>query len=207
MARPTDPMRDHHKALEEQLHGFFNFIETLDKFGAEEKEKLKEFAAFLKNDILPHAEGEEKHLYKKVGELMGNPLFTKTMEIDHQHITRFISDLETETNNIFKEAADVTIKKLKQTAGKLQGIMELHFQKENDVYLPILDEKLSAEQVYLEVIKPMHGHGGGHGGGHGHEGHGHGHGHGGHGHEGHGHGHGHEGHGHEGHGHKGHSCG
>ena len=42
MARPTDPMRDHHKALEEQLHGFFNFIETLDKFGAEEKEKLKE---------------------------------------------------------------------------------------------------------------------------------------------------------------------
>ncbi len=208
MTRPTDPIRDHHKALEEQLHGFFHCIENLEKFSSEEKEKLKEFTAFLKNDVLPHAEGEEKHLYKKVGELMGNPLFTKTMEIDHQHIKQFISELETEINNVYKEAADVTIKKLQQTAGKLRGIMELHFQKENDVYLPILDEKLSAEQVYLEVIKPMHGHGGGHGHeGHGHEGHGHeGHGH--KGHEGHGHeGHGHGGHGHEGHGHKGHSCG
>ncbi|OHB88428.1 MAG: hypothetical protein A3C38_02025 [Planctomycetes bacterium RIFCSPHIGHO2_02_FULL_50_42] len=195
MARPTDPIRDHHKALEEQVHGFFNNIENLQKFSAEEKQQLQDLIKFLKEELLPHAEGEEKYLYKKVGQLMNNPLFTKTMELDHQHIKRYISELEAEIKDVYKEAADVTIKKIQKAANKLQGLMMPHFQKENDVYLPILDEKLSAEQVYLEIIRPMHGKGG-HGGpaqahGHGHEGHGHGH-------EGHGHGHGH---GHEGHGH------
>ncbi|MFQ5863307.1 MAG: hemerythrin domain-containing protein [Candidatus Brocadiales bacterium] len=198
MARPTEDIREHHKMLEEKLHGFFHDIESLQKFSARERGQLDDLMNFLKEELLPHAEGEEKHLYGKVAELMNNPLFTKTMEMDHQFIKQYITELETEINNVYKESADVTIKKIQKTASKLQGIMEPHFQKENDVYLPILDEKLSKERVEKEVIEPMHAYGGsheghGHGGhGHGHEGHGHGHGHGhSHSHEGHGHGHGH----------------
>ncbi len=195
MTRPTDPIRDHHKMLHKQIHDLFQYVEGLKKFSAQERGRLNDLITFLKEEVLPHAEGEEKYLYKKVGELMNNPLFTKTMELDHQHIKRYISELETEINNVYKEAADGTIAKIQTAASKLRGLMEPHFQKEDDVYLPLLDEKLSAEQVYLEVIKPMHSHGGGHGHGQEHAGHGHGH-----SHEGHGHGH-------EGHGHKGHTCG
>ncbi|MCB7129078.1 MAG: hemerythrin domain-containing protein [Candidatus Brocadiales bacterium] len=201
MTRPTEPIRDHHKMLHKQIDTLFENVEKLQKFSAQERGKLDDLMNFLKNDLLPHAEGEERHLYKKVGELMKNPLFTKTMELDHQHIKQYISELETEINNVYKDSADATVRRVQTAATKLRGIIEPHFQKEDDVYLPILDEKLSAEQVYLDVIKPMHGHGGGHG--HGHD-HGHaGHGHEGHGHEGHGHEHGHS-HGHE---HKGHTCG
>ncbi|MEE9201380.1 MAG: hemerythrin domain-containing protein [Candidatus Brocadiales bacterium] len=215
MTRPTDPIRDHHKMLRKQIDDLFQYVDGIKKFSAQERGRLDDLINFLKNDVLPHAEGEEKHLYKKVGELMNNPLFTKTMELDHQHIKQYISELETEINNVYKDSADSTVRRIQTAASKLRGIMEPHFQKEDDVYLPILDEKLSAEQVYLEVIKPMHSHGGGHGQGHGHGhehgGHGHGHGHEkSHGHEGHGHekshDHGHA-HGHEGHEHKGHTCG
>ncbi len=79
--------------------------------------------------------------------------------------------LETFIKKGNKDWADVTIKKIQTTASKLQGIIDPHFQKENEVYLPILDEKLSKEQVEKEVIEPMHAYSGSH------EGHGHGHGH------------------------------
>ncbi len=171
MARPTEDIREHHKMLEERLHGFWHNIESLQKFSDQERGLLDDLMTFLKEELLPHAEGEEKHLYGKVAELMRNPLFTKTMEMDHQFIKQYITELETVIKNLHKESADVTIKRIQMTASKLQGIIDPHFQKENDVYLPILDEKLSKEQVEKEVIEPMHAYGGSH------EGHGHGHGH------------------------------
>jgi hemerythrin-like domain-containing protein len=171
MARPTEGIREHHKMLEERLHGFWHNIESLQKFSDQERELLDDLMTFLKEELLPHAEGEEKHLYGKVAELMRNPLFTKTMEMDHQFIKQYITELETVIKNVHKESADVTIKRIQTTASKLQGIVDPHFQKENEVYLPILDEKLSKEQVQKEVIEPMHAYSGRH------EGHGHGHGH------------------------------
>ena len=117
---------------------------------------------FLKEEFLPHAEGEKKHLYGKVAELMKNSLFTKTMEMDHQFIKQDRIELETVIKNVHKESADVTIKRIQATASKLQGAIDPHFQKKNDVYLPILDEKLSKEQV-----EPMHAYGDSHKG-HGH---------------------------------------
>ncbi len=171
MARPTEDIREHHKMLEERLHGFWHNIESLQKFRDQDRGLLDELMTFLKEELLPHAEGEEKHLYGKVAELMRNPLFTKTMEMDHQFIKQYITELETVIKNVHKESADVTIKRIQMTASKLQGIIDSHFQKENEVYLPILDEKLSKEQVEKEVIEPMHAYSGSH------EGHGHGHGH------------------------------
>ncbi len=171
MARPTEDIREHHKMLEERLHGFWHNIESLQKFSDQERGLLDDLMTFLKEELLPHAEGEEKHLYGKVAELMRNPLFTKTMEMDHQFIKQYITELETVIKNVHKESADVTIKRIQTTASKLQGIIDPHFQKENEVYLPILDEKLSKEQVEKEVIEPMHAYSGSH------EGHGHGHGH------------------------------
>ncbi len=169
MARPTEDIREHHKMLEERLHGFWHNIESLQKFSDQERGLLDDLMTFLKEELLPHAEGEEKHLYGKVAELMRNPLFTKTMEMDHQFIKQYITELETVIKNVHKESADVTIKRIQTTASKLQGIVDPHFQKENEVYLPILDEKLSKEQVEKEVIEPMHAYSVGH------EGHGHGH--------------------------------
>ncbi len=168
MARPTEDIREHHKMLEERLHGFWHNIESLQKFGDQERGLLDELMTFLKEELLPHAEGEEKHLYGKVAELMRNPLFTKTMEMDHQFIKQYITELETVINNVHKESADVTIKRIQTTTSKLQGIVDPHFQKENEVYLPILDEKLSKEQVEKEVIEPMHAYSGSHEG-HGHD--------------------------------------
>ncbi len=168
MARPTEGIRAHHKMLEERLHGFWHNIESLQKFRDQERGLLDDLMTFLKEELLPHAEGEEKHLYGKVAELMRNPLFTKTMEMDHQFIKQYITELETVIENVHKESADVTIKRIQTTASKLQGIVDPHFQKENEVYLPILDEKLSKEQVEKEVIEPMHAYSGSHEG-HGHD--------------------------------------
>jgi|GEM_PF-895827 len=186
MARPTEEIREHHKHLEQRLEGYWKAVEALDRFSAQERMQLQDFMEFLKLELLPHAEAEEKHLYRKVGEVMKNPMFTRTMEVDHEAIKAYIHELEGEIAQAYKESAQQQVKKIQKVANKLEGILAVHFRKEEEVYLPILDGKLSAEEIEKDVITPMHaastgsaGHGHGHAHGHGHEhGHGHGHGHG-----------------------------
>ncbi|MFN3467600.1 MAG: hemerythrin domain-containing protein [Candidatus Brocadiales bacterium] len=185
MERPTEEIREHHRHLEQRLEGFWKAVKGLDKFSAHERMQLQDFMEFLKLELLPHAEAEEKYLYRKVGEIMKNPMFTKTMEVDHEAIKAYIHELEEEIALAYKESAQKQIRKIQKAANKLEGILAVHFRKEEEVYLPILDSKLSAEEVQREVITPMHatpaghGHGHGHSHGHGHEcGHGHEHGHG-----------------------------
>jgi iron-sulfur cluster repair protein YtfE (RIC family) len=198
MVRPTEEIREHHKHLEQRLGTFWKAVEGLEKFTPREKVQLQDLMDFLKMELLPHAEAEEKYLYRKVAEVMKNPMFTKTMEVDHEVIKAYIHELEDEIDRAYKESSPKQLNKVQKVSNKLEGLLTCHFRKEEEVYLPILDEKLSAEVIEREVIAPMHAAPAGHGHSHGHE-HGHGHGH---GHE-HGHGHGHE-HGHEhehGHGH------
>lgn len=195
MARPTEEIREHHKHLEHKLAGFWKAVEGLDRLSAQERVQLQDLMEFLKMELLPHAEAEEKYLYNKVGEVMKNPMFTKTMEVDHEVIRAYIHELEEEIAQAYKESAQKQVKRVQKAANKLEGLLTVHFRKEEEVYLPILDEKLSKEEVEKEVVAPMHaasvgygGHGHSHGHEHGHEhGHGHGHGHA----NGHGHSHGH----------------
>ncbi len=196
MAKPTQEIREHHKHLEQKLEGYWKAVEGLDKFSAHERMQLQDLMEFCKLELLPHAEAEEKYLYRKVGEAMKNSLFTRTMEVDHEVIKAYIHELEEEIAQAYKDSSPGQIKKIQKAANKLEGLMAVHFRKEEEVYLPILDEKLSADVIEREIIQPMHaasaGHAHGHEHGHAH-GHGHGHGHS-HGHEhshGHGHGHGH----------------
>ncbi|MEK7241508.1 MAG: hemerythrin domain-containing protein, partial [Planctomycetota bacterium] len=68
MARPTEEIREHHKHLEQRLEGYWKAVEALDRFSAQERMQLQDFMEFLKLELLPHAEAEEKYLYRKVGE-------------------------------------------------------------------------------------------------------------------------------------------
>lgn len=205
MARPTEEIRNHHKMLEKKLECYWKIVEDMEKLGDQEKGQLEELMHCLTGELVPHAEAEEKYLYKKVSQVMKNPQFTKTMEVDHEVIKRYINELERTIASVYKEPVSKQIKKIQKAAYKLEGLLTPHFLKEERVYLPILDEKLSEEEVMREVIEPMHAHAPGHG--HGHE-HGHSHAH----EEAHEHGHGHEepgqGHGHKKeHGHEhGHGC-
>ena len=115
--------------------------------------------AFLNGDLLPHAHGEERHLYPLVDELVrkhGKP--TATMTVDHEFIAGYVARIEQTTRAL----ADATngnrshlLRLLQDLALRLDAIMELHLAKEERIYLPLIEEHVD-EARQRSVLEAIH---------------------------------------------------
>ena len=106
---------------------------------------------FLRGTLLPHAEWEEQVLYTAVGELLGDARATAAMTRDHVAIGRMIESLgETDTADIAR---------LQELLYGLHALITVHFEKEEEVYLPLLDARPDvAERVIRQMGAEHHGH-------------------------------------------------
>jgi iron-sulfur cluster repair protein YtfE (RIC family) len=118
------------------------------------------FVAFLRRDLLPHATGEELHLYPLVETLLrnhGSP--TATMAIDHEFIAGYISKIEQTTRDLAAgtsgERRRNLIRRLQELALRLDAILELHLAKEERVYLPLIEEYID-EARQRNVLEAIH---------------------------------------------------
>jgi hemerythrin-like domain-containing protein len=103
---------------------------------------------FLVHHLIPHAEAEEAALYPVVASVMGAPEATKTMSRDHIEVRRLAGEL-----GALREAVHAGSLREAQQRGLraalygLYALVKLHFAKEEEVYLPILDARLSATEA------------------------------------------------------------
>ena len=119
--------------------------------------------AFLRTQLLPHAKVEEEVIYPCVAELLGGERATESMREDHRAIERRADELD----GIRKRHHEVPdspppLIDLRRVLYSLDAIISLHLEKEESVYLPLLDEKLSeaeglgliekAERVAAEIF-------------------------------------------------------
>ena len=106
---------------------------------------------FLRGTLLPHAEWEEQVLYTAVGELLGDARATAAMTRDHVAIGRMIEALgETDTSDIAR---------LQELLYGLHALITVHFEKEEEIYLPLLDARPDvAERVIRHMGAGHHGH-------------------------------------------------
>ncbi|MGH7781398.1 MAG: DUF2249 domain-containing protein [Candidatus Binataceae bacterium] len=102
------------------------------------------FVAFLKNDLLPDARGEETHLYALVDTVLrthGRP--SATMIVDHEFIADYVTKIEltardlVSANSIDRPRMQ---QRLRDLAIRLDAIVELHMVKEERIYLPLIEE-------------------------------------------------------------------
>jgi iron-sulfur cluster repair protein YtfE (RIC family) len=143
----TKPLRDEHKEL-------FPFVERIrevaDVIGeaqiSEIQEGVEEVYDFLAYHLKPHAEAEEAALYPVVQKVFGSPDSTQTMSRDHVEIGRYIEELATLKEHL--NDAAFTLERAQSLRRVLYGVyalVKLHFAKEEEVYLPILDQRLTPE--------------------------------------------------------------
>ncbi len=147
MARPTQPLRDEHKGL--LLH-IEELRKTADMIGEASREaeqrELEASFSFLSRHLGPHAQAEERVLYPTVEKLMGASEATATMKMDHAEIIRLTQEL----GSLLKAEPDRDASRDKSLRRILYGLYTLvgvHFAKEEEVYLPLLDAKMSEEEV------------------------------------------------------------
>lgn len=149
MTTLTQPLRDEHQEL-------LPHVETLrfardavgGTFTQSGRTLVDEAYSFLAHHLLPHAHAEEVALYPAVQKVMGSPHGTATMSRDHVEVDRLTRELALVRMQIL--GVEITARQANELRRLLYGIyalVKLHFAKEEEVYLPLLDEKLTAKQA------------------------------------------------------------
>jgi len=152
----TQPLRDEHKELFPNVDRIRQVAESVGEAPvAEIRRGLEEVYNFLAHHLKPHAEAEEAALYPVVQKVLGSPDATKTMTRDHVEVGRYIEELAAIRNGLIGEAlTSAQSKSLQRVLYGLYGLLKVHFAKEEEVYLPILDQRLTPESA-REMFEAM----------------------------------------------------
>lgn len=131
--------REHHELAD----GIDALREAGDLIGEQPADVVIERAAralaFLRESLIPHARAEDEHLYPVVAGILGASEATRTMSRDHIEVARLTSHLERAL-----EASDLIA--VRRLLYGLYHVVRLHFAKEEELYLPLLEKGLPKEQ-------------------------------------------------------------
>jgi len=153
-------IRAHHRALADTLDNYTAEVEAgvTELDAAHLVELLDGLTGFLSGDLLPHAAGEEKTLYPALDPIIrehGSP--TATMLVDHEYIGNYARQIG-ETARALRSAGQKTRTDLARTLARqliqLQGLFDVHLAKEERVYLPLIEQAISAgdQQALLAAL-------------------------------------------------------
>lgn len=119
--------------------------------GRQLRERLDHVVAFLRDGILAHAAIEEATVYPAVDELLralGGA--TRTMALEHELIGARIAELERLAAAGSYDAA--TRAELRRSLTALEAVLRGHFEKEEQVYVPLLAHLTPAESEALAAM-------------------------------------------------------
>lgn len=149
MATVTQPLREEHKELFPQVESLRIAADSVRESAVESLDpRLEEAYEFLTHHLIPHAQAEDRALYPVVQKVMGAPEATVTMSRDHVEVGRLTEELR----NLRLQIAGGQINleqanNLRRVLYGLYALVKVHFAKEEEVYLPLLDARLSPEDA------------------------------------------------------------
>ena len=151
-ARVTEPFREEHAHLRPHVEAL---LEAADVIGSVSNEELRERVDgayhFLKGHLIPHAIAEDEVLYAKVDELLGGRGETRptdTMRRDHVEVANLTEALAALRSRLAEGSLEPTEEReLRAVLYGLYAVVGLHFAKEEEVYLPLLDRELSTDEA------------------------------------------------------------
>ena len=147
----TQPLRDEHKELIPHIDRILEVANSIPEASLEQiRDGVKEVYEFLAYHLIPHAQAEEAALYPTVQRAMGSPEATRTMSRDHVEVGQYVEELA----GLQSGLSSSNFKSLQRVLYGVYALVKVHFAKEEEVYLPILDERLSLEEA-REMFEAM----------------------------------------------------
>ena len=139
----------------EEHAGLFPHLDHLGSLASEAatvdeddlRTRLREALAVLRDGLLPHARDEEVSVYpaaEKVLRAVGGA--TRTMSIDHRFVGEMVAELGGLSDGLLSSANRERIRRLLYG---LQAILQVHFTKENEAYVPLLNRLSPFERHQL----------------------------------------------------------
>jgi hemerythrin-like domain-containing protein len=153
----TRPLREEHQELWPHIE---QIREVADLTGVAATEELRrgldEVSEFLSTHLLSHARAEEGALYPVVARLMGSSSATATMDRDHREVANLARQLELAISRMGEREADVEdMSLLRRVLYGLYALLQVHFAKEEEVYLSLLDANLTPEEA-TRMLEGIH---------------------------------------------------
>ncbi len=141
-----DEIREHHAGLRDR------FARRSEKALARGgREDLNALIALLEGELLEHARAERDHLYPTIDEVVQkHGRATATMDIDHEAIEKRVHDVTVAVERLRvasgrQERADAK-RLLREALLRLEALLGVHMEKEERVYLPLLEAHLGTEE-------------------------------------------------------------
>lgn len=147
--RLTEPLRDEHNELIPHIEKLRAVADSVGDVPIETlRHGVNEAYEFLTHHLIPHAEAEDHALYPVVAKVMGTPGATATMSRDHVEVGRLTEELGRLRSQIAGGAVgESQLKGLRRVLYGLYTLVGVHFAKEEEIYLPLLDAGLTPEEA------------------------------------------------------------
>lgn len=140
----TEPLRRHHDEFRPGLAHIAEVAERLPQLSDEgRRQELAEVLEFLRGRLRLHAEAEELWLYPRVALRLRHPRATAVMEFDHVLLREYVEALQS------ADVADTSV--LQRLLFGVHALLEAHFRKEEEVFLPLLEYE--DEAPVLETVE------------------------------------------------------
>lgn len=137
-SQPTAAFREEHRELLEHIDHIRSTARDVPGLSEDERASRRgRILDFLEHTLIPHAEAEEGFLYPEVDRILGDPRATGTMRYDHRAIRARIEAL--------RKAEPADTRALEELLYGLYALIVVHFAKEEEVYLPLLDAEPEEE--------------------------------------------------------------
>ncbi len=149
-----EALRHHHEELAGRMAGY---VEVLT--GGAPGADPDPFIRFLREELLPHAAGEDRYLYPAVEPLIkAHGSATATMQVDHRAIGGYVEALRQAAGRLHAargvERAEAT-REVTRLAWQLKALFDVHLQKEEQVYMPLFTRYTTPDEQQ-RIIRQMH---------------------------------------------------
>lgn len=145
----TEPLREEHRELLPKIEELQRVADAVGVLPVPAlRARVAEVRGFLTGHLIPHAMAEDAVLYPVVARVMGAPDATATMRHDHVEVAELVAELE----GVEPELNDSTLpmgteRALRRILYGLYTLVRVHFVEEEEIYLPLLDANLSADEA------------------------------------------------------------
>lgn len=154
MGQAMDPIREEHRHLLPHIESLRRGADLAP--GDEARKAAEEAHRFLVEHLLPHAKAEDRVLYPAVEEAMGAPGAAATMSRDHLEVETLTRDLGELLPRVGGDHGDAAWTELRRILYGLHALVTVHFAKEEEIYLPLLDARMNVEEGE-RIVHEMHG--------------------------------------------------
>jgi iron-sulfur cluster repair protein YtfE (RIC family) len=154
----TQPLKDEHAQLVPHIAALAAAGDAVNRVEITElRAMVDDSYSFLHDELIPHAHAEETALYPVVQRVVGAPEVTATMARDHVEVGALTAELAALREQLQSRTAldDDLANGLRRVLYGLHHLVKVHFAKEEEVYLPILDARLTETEAH-QMFHDMH---------------------------------------------------